>query len=691
MIGVRPPWSAVLAVVVAAALSAGAGPASAAAPNPCASERISSTLVASASRRGVIDLHFFGAGGAPVDFFECVGDRAQPLGERASRPGVITDLWAATGWRCERLTRRFAADRAAARRLARARSRQRPHGLLRASLRARRSRAAWPPGGWPRVRIADRWGIGGVRTRLCVTSPRRRPRLSPRRLPARHRAPRAASAPPRAGSGASSCASRACASAPPRSPSACGPRRAGRRRRRCSRPATRRSAASTASCPTSSATRRPSSATSRPGIAISQADEWQAIAVEQVERLRPQRDRHVDRRQRGLADARRRRRACTSAATSRGSTSTRAALRASMLTYRKAARARLLADAAGAARRAPRADLRRRQPRDPARRAGAEGRARRCAWTGCSRRTATATSCATTAASVRVREPDGIHLNVAGTRSRRARWPGRCAGADAALPAHDPLAVALHPIAAVGERDVAPPGAAAHRVADAAAEERRVARVDGVVARAPGEVVAAAAIGQAIVAVRADQAVVAGLALEAVGAGSAEQAVRAAAAAQPVVARLAVEAVVAGEPAQQVVAGATEDDVGPRRAADRVRGGAAGDRGDAQRAAGPERRRRRAAAASTVYERVAGEASSLPARSIARTCRRRAAGARAGRAAPGRSRGRCTADSRDRAGGTRSASPARWRRTRSGRASPARTVPAGPEAIVVSGGVESST
>ncbi|MEA2220920.1 MAG: hypothetical protein QOJ35_3546, partial [Solirubrobacteraceae bacterium] len=171
MIGVRrASWAALAAVACVAPCAGADGRASGADLDPCASARQTSTLVAGANRRGVIDLHFFGAAGAPVAFFECVGGRAHALGERSSTPGTITDLWAATSWRCGRLSRRFAATATLP-----GGSRAVGHGSVRTVSCAHRFAIAVPrrlaPGRLARVRIADRWGIGGVRTRLCVTSP----------------------------------------------------------------------------------------------------------------------------------------------------------------------------------------------------------------------------------------------------------------------------------------------------------------------------------------------------------------------------------------------------------------------------------------------------------------------------------------------------------------------------------------
>ena len=130
------------------------------------------TFAATSHRITVIDLHLFGAGGAPVTFFECVGDRAVELGRRTAPADEITRFWAATGWRCDRLTRRFAATTT------------RPDGSIGRGTHTIRTRScaqrfdlAVPrrvePGALARIRIADRWRVGGVRTSLCIARPGR--------------------------------------------------------------------------------------------------------------------------------------------------------------------------------------------------------------------------------------------------------------------------------------------------------------------------------------------------------------------------------------------------------------------------------------------------------------------------------------------------------------------------------------
>ena len=139
-------------------------------PNPCAPAPVTRGLHASMERLGTIALHyFFGLAGSPITFAECVGERAIPLGERAGT-GEITDFPAATLWRCGRLVRRFAAVQA------------QPNGSFDRGATSVRTRSCADrfalelprrvaTGREVRIRIVDRWGIAGVRTKLCVARP----------------------------------------------------------------------------------------------------------------------------------------------------------------------------------------------------------------------------------------------------------------------------------------------------------------------------------------------------------------------------------------------------------------------------------------------------------------------------------------------------------------------------------------
>ena len=141
--------------------------------DPCATPADTNYIVADATSPGVIDLIFYNAQGSRVVFFECVGDGLKRLGaKRADDPALpITKLAAATTWSCETLARRFAAVAIL------------PDGKIafgsysvRTPSCASRFRLDAPshvkPGAKARVRVVDRWGIGGIRPQLCIDPPR---------------------------------------------------------------------------------------------------------------------------------------------------------------------------------------------------------------------------------------------------------------------------------------------------------------------------------------------------------------------------------------------------------------------------------------------------------------------------------------------------------------------------------------
>ena len=159
-------------------------------------------------------------------------------------------------WRCDRLTRRFVATRFSRRR-ARAGVVERPHELVRPALRARAA-STGRFGRLTKIRIVDRWGLGGISVELCVAPPRHLLKcrsVASRTRPARRRA--------------------ACAQAQrPLARRAAGARSPGARRDRGRRRRARSAGAADgprdrglhdagveSSSPTSSATRRRSSAT----------------------------------------------------------------------------------------------------------------------------------------------------------------------------------------------------------------------------------------------------------------------------------------------------------------------------------------------------------------------------------------------------------------------------------------------
>ncbi len=169
----RPAWRWTLVPVLAALLLASTGRADAAQPraDPCEPTVVTNFLAADATHRGVISLYFFGAEGAPVSYYECVGGRPERLGKLTSDvPGAPTLLRDATTWSCDRLTRRFVAT---------APKRDGTLAVGAYSVRtmscAGRFRISVPsratPGALLRVRVSDSWGIGGIRPLLCITSP----------------------------------------------------------------------------------------------------------------------------------------------------------------------------------------------------------------------------------------------------------------------------------------------------------------------------------------------------------------------------------------------------------------------------------------------------------------------------------------------------------------------------------------
>jgi len=130
-------------------------------------------FLAYSAQLGLIDLVMGGALGAPVQFFERIGDRLKPLGSARSVPGRGTTLPGATTWSCTRRTRRFVAtatlpDGSPALGVAVART---PSCASRFEIRAPRRVA---PGHAFGVRVVDRWGNGAIAPTLCVTPPAER-------------------------------------------------------------------------------------------------------------------------------------------------------------------------------------------------------------------------------------------------------------------------------------------------------------------------------------------------------------------------------------------------------------------------------------------------------------------------------------------------------------------------------------
>jgi lysophospholipase L1-like esterase len=172
------PWryfalAALLAVLLATAVTAPAArsqvPTQPAAG--CDVGPITNFLAADATQPGIINLFFFGAQGASVEFFECVDNTLKPLGTLAGPPDAGTELAEATTRDCDHASRSFVARATL------------PDGTLVAGAYAVRTgscasrfdlrvprRAA--VGRVARVRLVDTWGIGDYRPRLCIAPPR---------------------------------------------------------------------------------------------------------------------------------------------------------------------------------------------------------------------------------------------------------------------------------------------------------------------------------------------------------------------------------------------------------------------------------------------------------------------------------------------------------------------------------------
>jgi hypothetical protein len=164
-----PAAAAGCAVILLAGVARGASPAPG--PPACAPGTIATFFAT--TRLGVVDLYLFGASGARVTFFECVGDRAVKLGTRTASPTApFTRMSRASTWHCGRLVRRFAATAVLA-------DGSIVHGAQATRTRscAQRFDLAVPrrlaPGALARVRVADRWRVGGVGVSLCVAGPGR--------------------------------------------------------------------------------------------------------------------------------------------------------------------------------------------------------------------------------------------------------------------------------------------------------------------------------------------------------------------------------------------------------------------------------------------------------------------------------------------------------------------------------------
>jgi hypothetical protein len=158
----RRAGAVVLACAVA--LLAAAWPVAASAQEPA------TAFAADATQPGVISLLFWGAQGAEVRFYERVGNERKALGRARAAAGAVTMLKEATTWSCDRLERRFEARAV----LPDGTTADGEYGVRTASCAQRFALQAprrVAPGRLLRVRIVDRWNIGGIRPRLCITPP----------------------------------------------------------------------------------------------------------------------------------------------------------------------------------------------------------------------------------------------------------------------------------------------------------------------------------------------------------------------------------------------------------------------------------------------------------------------------------------------------------------------------------------
>ncbi len=140
-----------------------------AAATPASAQETTTAFAADSTQVGVISLLFFGAQGGEVRYYERVGGERKGLG-RARSEGTVTTLKDATTWSCVRLERRFQARVV----LPGGRVARGEYGVRTPSC-AQRFRVEAPtrvaPGRIAKVRVIDRWNIGGIRPKLCITPP----------------------------------------------------------------------------------------------------------------------------------------------------------------------------------------------------------------------------------------------------------------------------------------------------------------------------------------------------------------------------------------------------------------------------------------------------------------------------------------------------------------------------------------
>jgi lysophospholipase L1-like esterase len=128
-------------------------------------------LASDVTHPGVIDLIYEGPVGAHVEFFEQIDGGLQRLGSGTVSPTGRGRLHQATTWRCDQRIRHFAATAVA------------PDGSVTHGTSAVRTRPCKERfelsaprraavGAKPRIRVTDRWAIGNVKPKLCIDPPR---------------------------------------------------------------------------------------------------------------------------------------------------------------------------------------------------------------------------------------------------------------------------------------------------------------------------------------------------------------------------------------------------------------------------------------------------------------------------------------------------------------------------------------
>jgi hypothetical protein len=179
------PARALLRVILGATVIAGAmSPASARAaaaaalPNPCGPATATAEFTAATNRTGLIDLYYFRPMGLPVTFYECFGERAQVLGELGSEPGSDRTVFlGAARWDCDRPARYFAATTTGSGGLLNLGGRTVTLGTTSVRTGSCDSRfaidapARVTTGRLTFIRVVDRWDLGDIATKLCLTGP----------------------------------------------------------------------------------------------------------------------------------------------------------------------------------------------------------------------------------------------------------------------------------------------------------------------------------------------------------------------------------------------------------------------------------------------------------------------------------------------------------------------------------------